>query len=95
MWIDWDAYRLMEAKLAVESLDIDSIVFLPSSFITVSVFCMIRTIRNFSAHHDCIYIFFFQHRNQFSVCNTMLWKSTVFWTFVMDEIQDKTALCIE
>lgn len=59
MWIDGDAYRLMEAKLAVSPLYLASIV-LPSlsSSITLSVFCMMRTIRGFPTHHSCIYLLF-------------------------------------
>jgi hypothetical protein len=62
-----DVPRQMEAKLAAEPLYISSIVLLPpsSSSITVSVFCMIRTIRSFPAHHPCIYLTF-QRWNQFS-----------------------------
>jgi hypothetical protein len=46
----------MEAKSAVEPLDIESIVFLPSpsSSITVSVFCMTHTIQSFLALYPCI-----------------------------------------
>ena len=62
-YVDWagGVTRLTEAKWAVSSLYLSSTVLFPSSSspsITVLVFCMIRTIGSFPAHHPCIYLTF-------------------------------------